>query len=131
MAEKRFTGTDGIIETPEVSKDYDSAAVFEKLRVGDLGVYFRDGLRTRFIAYDRMDRAFIRIQETRGRMCCGQANFQYYRVVFVVDGKEYANYMSEKEKLMDYALEAIADHGVATGFVREEAAAEACRPKPA
>ena len=131
MAEKRFAGADGMIETPEVSKDYENAAVFEKLRVGELGVYFRDGLRTRFIAYNRMDRAFIRIQETHSRMCCGQANFNYFRVVFVVDGKEYANYMSEKEKLMDDALEAITAHGVATGFVREEVPAEACPADPA
>ena len=126
MADKRFAGVNGLIEAPEVNRDYENAAVFEKLRVGELGVYFRDGLRTRFIAFDRIDRAFIRVQETRSRMCCGQANFNYFRVVFVVGGKEYANYMSEKEKEMDEALAAIASHGVLTGFVREEAGTESC-----
>ena len=55
-------------------------------------------------------------------MCCGQANFNYFRVVFVHGGKEVADYMSEKEKEMDDALAASAAHGVPTGFVKEEAA---------
>ena len=122
MAEKRFAGINGTLESAELSADYDSAAVFEKLRVGEKGVYFRDGLRTRYLPYDSIDRAFIRVQETRSRMCCGQANFNYFRIVFVHDGKEFADYLSEKEKETDDALAAIAAHGVPTGFVKEETA---------
>ena len=121
MAEKRFAGINGTMESAELSADFDSAAVFEKLRVGEKGVYFRDGLRTRYIPYDYIDRAFIRIQETRSRMCCGQANFNYFRIVFVHGGKEFADYLSEKEKEMDDALAAIAAHGVPTGFVKKDA----------
>ena len=72
--------------------------------VGARGVYYRDGLRIRHLAYDEMERAFIRVQEVRGRMCCGQATFAYFRPVFLVGGKEYAEYMSEDEKAMDAAL---------------------------
>lgn len=122
MADKRFAGVNGNVDSPEVNADFDSAQVFEKLRVGSLGVYFRDGLKTRFIPYEYMDRAFIRVQETRSRMCCGQANFNYYRVVFVHDGKEFANYMSENEKATDEALAAIGAHGIPTGFIKTEAA---------
>ena len=122
MAEKKFAGLNGPLESAELSADYDSAAVFERLRVGEKGAYFRDGLRTRCLLYSEIDRAFIRVQETRSRMCCGQANFNYFRVVFVHGGKEIADYMSEREKEMDDALAAIAAHGVPTGFVKEEAA---------
>ena len=120
MAEKRFAGVNGTVEAPEYSADYENASVFDKLRVGRLGVYFRDGFKTKFIPFDYIDRAFIRVQETRGRMCCGQANWYYYRVVFVHEGKEFADYMSEKEKEMDDALAAIGAHGVTTGFVKPE-----------
>ena len=123
MAERKFAGMNGSVETPEVNADYETAQVFERLRVGELGVYFRDGLRVRFIPFSYLDRAFIRVQETRSRMCCGQANFNYFRVVFVHEGKEFADYMSEKEDLMDEALAAIGAHGVPTGFIREEASA--------
>ncbi len=122
MAERKFSGVNGIMDTPEVNADFENAKVFDKLRVGEKGVYFRDGLKMRYIPYDYIDRAFIRVQETRGRMCCGQANWYYYRVVFVHGEKEIADCMSEKEKETDDALAAIAAHGVTTGFVKPEAA---------
>ena len=122
MAERKFMGVNGSVSDGSLDADFDNAAVFEKLRIGNLGVYYRDGLKTRFIPYDYMDRAFIRVQETRSRMCCGQTNWNYFRVVFVHDGKEFANYMSESEKAMDDALAALAEHGVTTGFVKAEAA---------
>ncbi|MBQ8151255.1 MAG: hypothetical protein IJ070_00635 [Firmicutes bacterium] len=123
MADKKFAGVNGAVESQEVNADYENAAVFDKLRVGKLGVYFRDGLRTKYIPFDYIDRAFIRVQETKSRMCCGQANWNYFRVVFVHGGKEFADYMSEKEKAMDDALAAIAECGVTTGFVKAEASA--------
>lgn len=55
MAEKLFVNG----QTEEVRSDYESAKQFEKVRVGSLGVYFRDGLKTRYIKYQEVDRAFI------------------------------------------------------------------------
>ncbi len=123
MADKKFSTTGGTVDTPEVNTDYDNAKVFDKLRIGSLGVYFRDGLRVKYIPYSEMDRAFIRVQQTQARMCCGQANLDYFRMVFVHDGKEFADILSEKESIMDAALAEIASHGVTTGFVEGEASA--------
>ena len=52
-------------------------------------------------------------------MCCGTANFEYYRLVFVRDGEEIADVMSEKEKEMDAALACIHEMApaIAIGFV--------------
>ena len=54
--------------------------------------------------YTLLERVFIRIQEVNGRMCCGNTVFAYYRLVFVVNGKEIADTISEDEKAMDDAL---------------------------
>ena len=122
MAEKTFYGLDGKFSDPAVAEDFETAERIDKLWVGSLGVYYRDGFRTRCIRYDQMERAFIRIQAVRGRMCCGQANFEYSRMVFVCGGKEYADVMTEDNKAMDRALEAIAAKApnVKIGFVKEE-----------
>ncbi len=117
MAEKRFSGMNGPVESAEVAEDYEGAAVFDKLRVGDLGVYFRDGFKTRFLPFDYIHRAFIRVQEVNGKLCCGKAVFSYFRMVFVHDGKEVIDVISENEKAMDDALARIAEKGVPTGFV--------------
>ena len=108
MAEKKFAGVNGPVESDRVSADFESAQVFGKLKVGKLGIYYRDGFKIRFFAYDLLERAFIRVQEVRGRMCCGQAYWAYFRLVLVANGKEYSDVMSEDEKLMDDALACIA-----------------------
>lgn len=122
MAEKKFAGIDGAVSAPEVTQDYENAQVFDKVRIGALGAYFRDGFKIRFLSYDRVDRVFLRIQEVNGKLCCGSTTYAYFRLVFVVDGKEYADALSENEKAMRAALEAIrsAAPNVAIGYVRPE-----------
>ena len=108
MADRKFAGLNGPVESEAVSADYEAAQSFEALRVGKLGVYYREGFKTRFFAYEELERAFLRAQEVRGRMCCGQAYFAYFRMVLVAGGREYDYAMSEKEQLMRDALAAIA-----------------------
>ena len=107
MAERKFTGLNGSVDSAELGQDYASARVFDKVRVGRLGVYFRDGFKTRYLDYPSLERVFIRVQAVNGRMCCGTANFEYYRLVFVRGGEEIADVLSEKEAEMDAALAAI------------------------
>ena len=114
MADKKFWGVSGPVVSDIVSEDYETAERFDKLKVGKRGVYFRDGFRTRFLAYGDFERAFIRIHEVNGKLCCGKAVFQYFRMVFVRDGKEYADLMSEDEKAMDRALALIAERSPST-----------------
>ena len=84
MADKRFAGLEGQRRTPRRSPPITRApGGFDKLRVGRLGVYYRDGFKTRFLDYPSLERVFIRVQAVNGRMCCGTANFEYYRLVFV------------------------------------------------
>ena len=122
MAEKKFAGLNGAVDAPEVADDYENAARFDKLRVGRLGVYFRDGFRVRFLDYPALERVFIRVQQVNGRLCCGTATFEYSRLVFVSGGKEIADYMSEKGEEMDAALACIHERapGVAVGFVPKD-----------
>ena len=110
MSERKFSGINGPIMDEQVSADYEQAQQFEKVKIGKLGVYFRDGLRLRFLSYELLDRVFIRIQEVNGKLCCGNTVLSYYRLVFVKDGKEIGNIMSENEKTMDAALAQIAEN---------------------
>ncbi len=107
MAEKKFATPDGAVQSAELTADYERARKFDAVRVGKLGVYYRSGLKTVFLAYPTLERAFIRIQEVNGRMCCGSTTFAYYRLVLIRGGKEYAEVMSESESAMDAVLAAI------------------------
>ncbi len=120
MAEKKFAAPKGCAAPQGAAADYEAAEKFDKLRVGKLGVYYRDGFKTRCVPYDYMDRAFIRIQEVNGRLCCGNTTLAYCRMVFVHDGREFADVISEKEEAMDAALERIHAEApaVAIGFIK-------------
>ena len=120
MSEKKFHSPAGAVSDGAVQADFDSATKFDKAFVGALGVYYRDGFKTKYVPYPLLERAFIRIQEVNGRFCCGKAVFAYYRLVLVVDGKEWGDIMSEDEKAMDDALAAIAARSSTTaiGFVK-------------
>ena len=119
MAEKKFHSPAGVITDDAVAADHDSAQAFDRALVGARGVYYRDGFRVRFLDYGLLERVFIRVQAVNGRMCCGNATFEYCRLVFVSGGKEVADYMSEKASAMDAALARIAACAptLAIGFV--------------
>lgn len=121
MAMRKFAGT-GSISVEQAAQDYESAVGFDKLRVGGLGVYFPSGFKTRMVPYGEMDRAFIRIHEVNGKLCCGSSVFQYFRMVFVRGGKEFADYLSEDEAAMDAALALIHERApqVAIGVAPRE-----------
>ena len=104
MAEKKFYTPEGKTESPELSAEFEQAQLFDKLKVGKSGVFFREDLRLKYIPYSFIERAFIRIHEVNGRMCCGNTKFQYFTMMFIHGGKEYGNVISEKEELMDEAL---------------------------
>ena len=118
----RFSGIHGRITDPAVAEEYESAGRFDKVRVGDTGVFFPYNLSIKYIPYKYIDRVFIRINEVNGKLCCGKATFQYFRLVFGRDGKEFIDVISENEKAMDDALAAIAKKApqVAIGFVGKE-----------
>lgn len=120
MAEKKFSSPSGPVSDAAITADYDGAQRFDKVLVGSLGVYYRDGFKIKYVPYTALERAFIRVQEVNGRMCCGKAVFSYFRLVFVVRGKEWGDAISEDEKAMDDALAAIARRSPATaiGFVK-------------
>ena len=120
MSEKKFSSPSGVVTDAAVAADFESAAKYDKALVGALGVYYRDGFKIKYVPYPALERAFIRVQEVNGRLCCGRAVFAYFRLILVVDGREWGDVMSEDEKAMDNALAAIAQRSPATaiGFVK-------------
>jgi len=122
MANKKFRGVNGAVEISGLTEDFENAKRFDTVWVGELGVYYKSGFKTMFIAYSELDRVFIRVQEVNGKLCCGKASFFYYRLVFVVNGKEYSEGMTENEELFDEALALIGEKApaVALGVARKD-----------
>ena len=116
----KFKTLSGRTDASEVAADYEGAKVFGKVRAGKTGVFFPDGLTVRYIPYSGLERVFKRINEVNGKLCCGNATFYYYRIVFVSGGKEIGDWITEDEKVIDAAIAAISEASPATqvGFVK-------------
>ena len=69
MASRVFAGINGKADSAEVNRDYENSTRFDKVQVGKLGVYFRDGFRIRFMDYSLLERVFIRVQEVNLKTC--------------------------------------------------------------
>ena len=107
MSSRQFLGLSGPVGSPELSQDYEKAQRFGKLRVGALGVYFRDGLRLRHVAYGEMARVVLRIEKIQSRTCCSGVAYPVCHMIFVVGNQEIDRCLSEDRAAMEAAVRAI------------------------
>lgn len=89
----------------EIEKDFEIASQFDKLRIGVEGVYIPAGFKSKFIPYDCFNCCYVKVHETKARMCCATAGFEYYRIVFMKDETCIADYISEDKEAMKAALD--------------------------
>ena len=110
----KFSTPFGKIDNAEINNDFEMSTKYDTLKVGKTGVFYKSDFVTKYLPYDYLERVFIRIHEVNGKLCCGSTVFQYFRMVFVHDGKEFADVISENEKAMNEALDEIAKYAVNT-----------------
>ena len=91
----------------EVEKDYSSAPSFDKLRIGSTGVFFPGGLKTHYIPYSCFDRSYVKVHDTKARMCCATTGFEYFRIVFMNGDSCIGDYLSEDKAAMKAALDCL------------------------
>lgn len=107
MSNRHFLGHSGPVGSPELTLDYEAAQRFGKLRVGARGVYFRDGLRLRHVAYGEMERVVLRIEKVHSRTCCSGVAYPVCHLIFIVGGRELDRCLSEDRAAMEAAVRAI------------------------
>ena len=84
-----------------------------KLRLDGEAVHFRSGLKNVTLPYGELERAFLRVREATGKMCCGTACFADYYLVLVSAGRELADMRMEKEDV-EAVLSLIAERSPGT-----------------
>lgn len=84
-----------------------------KLKFGREALCFRAGLKNVTLPYSELERAFLRVREATGKMCCGTACFADCYLVLVSAGKELAEMRMEKEDV-EAALGMIAERSPCT-----------------
>ena len=93
--------------------DNENEVKIGKLKFGKEALCFRSGLKNVTLPYGELERAFLRVREATGKMCCGTACFADCYLVLVSDGKELAEMRMERENV-ETALSMIAERSPCT-----------------
>ena len=73
-------------EERQLESEYKTARQVGKLRLGELHMYFRTGLKTYYIPYRDVHRYFRRIQSVPAKLCCGKGDFEIENLVICGEG---------------------------------------------
>ena len=96
LGKPRFRGVDRkTIDDQAHVDDYNSAEEIGRVRLGKLGLYYRDLGRKYYVPYEYIDRRFTRVNVVEPD---DSPAYFYYRLILVHDGKEFANLIFEKEE---------------------------------
>jgi hypothetical protein len=95
----KLTGTDKKTVTDQsYIEDYADSQVIGKVRIGQKALYYKDELKRYCVPFGYIDRAFTRINECNARTCCCSNSFDYFRLILVHDGKEFANIIFDQDE---------------------------------
>ena len=78
--------TDDHTETDALAGEYAAARAIGKIRLGELRLYFKAGLKTYYIAYHDVSRCFRRVLEVPAKLCCGKGDFEIENLVICGEG---------------------------------------------
>ena len=71
-----------------LASEYKAARVIGKVRLGELRLFLRAGLRVYYIPYAEVRRCFRRVQLIPAKMCCGRGDFEVENLVVCGDAGE-------------------------------------------
>ena len=83
---KFYPLTDTQADSDQLASEYKSAREIGKIRLGQLRLYFKAGLRTYYIHYHDITRLFRRVLEVPAKLCCGKGDFEIEHLVICGEG---------------------------------------------
>ena len=60
----------------------------KKIRLNEQNLEYRKGFKWVELSYEEIEKAYLRIEEVNGTLCCGRANFDMYFLMLQVKGGE-------------------------------------------
>ena len=77
------------VENPEeLASEYRTARQIGKVRLGELRLFLRSGVKAYYIPFRDVRRCFRRVQLVSAKMCCGRGDLEVENLVVCGDGGE-------------------------------------------
>ena len=78
---KFYPLTDSALDVNELQNEYQSGREIGVIRLAETVLFFRARMKTYFIPYSEITRAFRRVMLVPARMCCGRGNLSIENLV--------------------------------------------------
>ena len=60
----------------------------KKIKLNEQNLEYRKGFKWIALSYEEVEKAYLRIEEVNGTLCCGRANFDMYFLMLRLKGGE-------------------------------------------
>lgn len=93
-------GTDPVLDA-----DFEAAARYGKVKPGNTAIFWKTGLRWRYLPMSDIQRIFRRVEPVYGKLCCGGKSFLIEWLVLALhDGNELVIHIGDDAKVQAQAL---------------------------
>lgn len=101
-----------------LKQDYQTAIKQENVKLGEACFYINHTFTAEYAVYGEIERAFRRIEDVRGKLCCGVTNYEIHHLILEIGSRE-ADVMFENKDTAKAALEWILEKNPAVKGLKE------------
>ncbi len=112
------------VEQDQLDSEYKTAREIGKVKMGELRLFFRAGIKTYYIPYHSIHRLFRRVLAVPAKMCCGRGEFEIENLVICGEqDQELAQIQLPGKKAAQILMEELKQRVPEAEFGRPAAAA--------
>ena len=94
------------VDETELNKEYKTAREIGKVKMGELRLFVKSGLKTYYIPYHAIHRMFRRVLAVPAKLCCGKGDFEIENLVVCgADDKELVQVQLPGKKAAQILME--------------------------
>ncbi len=95
----------------------------KKIKFGEQELTYKRGFKWYTLPYEEITHAYLRIEEVKGRLCCGVANFDMHFLMLKTSAGELLKLEASSQEIVKRMLDEVKEknQNVSIGFKREEA----------
>lgn len=79
----------------------------KKIKLYEHNMEYRKGFKWAELSYEEIEKAYLRIEEVNGTLCCGRANFDMYFLMLQLKGGELLKLECTSKESVKEMLEAL------------------------
>lgn len=95
----------------------------KKIKLGEQELTYRRGIKWYTLPYEEITHAYLRIEEVKGRLCCGVASFDMHFLMLKTSAGELLKLEASSREIVKQMLDELKEKNpnVSIGFKKEKA----------